>query len=249
MFKCTGKKNDKNSLRLRLLCGRTEVRAISVTHYRSFLATLLKLGKQVDSTAHTETKPRNKYINLKCVLHHCFVLQHLCGHLPLFGQRSGEDFPFCWWISRMARLKGHLIYGCTEHIFRCVQADACRWLHCVVRGGVSQSLLLQPIARAIRGCGLRFSFFLLGQMPASPGVLRKSIQSIRCAVWFICFLPSLLFLLAHLPSLSLSLSPFSALSVYQLCIFSIIQSLTVPNHLTCSIYTICINSKIKIAFF
>lgn len=124
------------------------------------------------------------------MLHHWFVLQHLCGHLPLFGQRSGEDVPFCWWISRMARLKGHLIYGCTERIFRCVQADACRWLHCVVRGGVSQSLLLQPIARAIWGCGLRFSSFLLGQMPASPGVLRKSIQSIRCAGLFASFLLS-----------------------------------------------------------
>lgn len=45
----------------------------------------------------------------------------------------------------MAWLKGNLkVYGCTERIFRCVQADVCRWLHSAVRGGVSQSSLLQP---------------------------------------------------------------------------------------------------------
>lgn len=49
-------------------------------------------------------------------------------------------------ISKMAWLKGNLkVYGCTERIFRCVQADVCRWLHSVVRGGVSQSSLLQPV--------------------------------------------------------------------------------------------------------
>lgn len=141
------------------------------------------------------------------------VLQRLCGHLPLFGQGPGEAFPFCWWTSKMARLQGHLTYGCPERVCRCVRA---RWLHSVVRGGVSQARCCNRLMR---------SSFLMGQTPASPGVLRKRIPSFREAVSFMCFLPSLLLLWLIFPA-SLS-SFFRSLPVSHLCIFSIIQSLPV----------------------
>lgn len=109
-------------------------------------------------------------------------------------------------ISKMAWLKGNLkVYSCTERIFRCVQvASLCGPRKC------EPELTVAARHSPSGGCGLRFSSFLLGPMPASPGVLRKPIQPIGHALWLVCFL---LALLAHPPSLSLSLSPFSVLSL------------------------------------
>ena len=147
--------------------------------------------------------------------------------------------------STMAWLKGNLkVYGCTERIFRCVQADVCRWLHSAVRGGVSQSSLLQPATHHLGSVvwGSAPSFWGWCQHLLGFGESPFSSSDTLCGL-FAPFFHSWLILPASLCPFLCSLSCLS-----HLCIFSIIQSLPVSNRLTCTIYTVCINSEIKIAF-
>ena len=148
-------------------------------------------------------------------------------------------------ISKMAWLKGNLkVYICTERIFRCVQAGVCRWFHSVVRGGVSQSSLLQPVTHHLGDVvwGSAPSFWGWCQHHLGFWESPFSPSDMLCGL-FASFFHSWLIRPASLCPFLHSLSCLS-----HLCIFSIIQSLPIFNRLTCTIYTVCINRKIKIAF-
>lgn len=117
-------------MRLRLFCGCTEVRAISIFYIlkRVLIATLLKKpGKQIDSTAYTE--PCRDLMS-------CGITGKYSSNfmdLPSLGHRPGEASSSCWWISKMAWLKRHLTCGSTRCVLTYMQAW---WLPSGVGGGV-----------------------------------------------------------------------------------------------------------------
>ena len=79
----------------------------------------------------------------------------------------------------MAWLKGNLkVYGCTERIFRCVQADVLQVASLCGQRRCEPELTVAARHSPSGECGLRFSSFLLVLMPASPGLPRKPIQLI-----------------------------------------------------------------------
>lgn len=174
------------------------------------------------------------------------LLQHLCEPPIIWTEvwRSLLSFSlealFCCWFLRWLGSKGTWRFTAALN----ASSGVCRWLHSVVRGSVSQSSLLQPVTHHLGAVvwGSAPSFWGWCQHHLGFWESPFSPSDTLCG-WFASSLHSRLILPA---SLCLFLHSLSCLS--HLCIFSIIQPLPVPNHLTCTIYTVCINSKIKIAF-